>query len=88
MCALREHLRSDKNQSAAFICPQSLSMCPIMEEGEWGARSKKVFDHDENGERIPVIDKKTGQQKVDRRNRKQWKAEIQSLQAEYDSISN
>ena len=27
----------------------------------------------ENGERIPVIDKKTGQQKVDKRNRKQWK---------------
>jgi hypothetical protein len=24
-------------------------------------------------ERIPVIDKKTGQQKVDKRNRKQWK---------------
>ncbi len=34
-----------------------LTMCPIME----------------NGERIPVIDKKTGQQKVDKRNRKQWK---------------
>ncbi len=27
----------------------------------------------ESGERIPVIDKKTGQQKVDKRNRKQWK---------------
>ena len=29
-----------------------------------------------------LIDKKTGQQKVDKR----WKAEIQSLQSEYDSI--
>ena len=50
-----------------------LTMRPIMENGEWGAKSKKVFELDENGERIPVIDKKTGQQKVDKRNRKQWK---------------
>ena len=50
-----------------------LTMRPITENGEWGAKSKKVFDLDENGERIPVIDKKTGQQKVDKRNRKQWK---------------
>jgi len=45
------------------------TMRPIMENGEWGAKSKKVFELDENGERIPVIDKKTGQQKVDKRNR-------------------
>ena len=29
----------------------------------------------ENGERVPLIDKKTGQQKVDKRNRKQWKCQ-------------
>ena len=28
---------------------------------------------DENGERIPLIDRKTGRQKVDKQNRKQWK---------------
>ncbi len=50
-----------------------LTMRPLTENGEWGAKSKKVFNLDENGERIPVIDKKTGQQKVDKRNRKQWK---------------
>ena len=50
-----------------------LTMRPITENGEWGAKQKKVYDLDENGERIPVIDKKTGQQKVDKRNRKQWK---------------
>ena len=50
-----------------------LTMRPLTENGEWGAKSKKVFELDENGERIPVIDKKTGQQKVDKRNRKQWK---------------
>ena len=36
-------------------------------------KQKKVYLKDENGERIPVIDEKTGQQKVDKRNRKQWK---------------
>ena len=50
-----------------------LTMRPLTENGEWGAKQKKIYDLDENGERIPVIDKKTGQQKVDKRNRKQWK---------------
>ena len=50
-----------------------LTMRPLTENGEWGAKQKKVYDLDENGEKIPVIDKKTGQQKVDKRNRKQWK---------------
>lgn len=50
-----------------------LTMRPLNEKGEWGAKQKKVYDLDENGERIPVIDKKTGQQKVDKQNRKQWK---------------
>ena len=50
-----------------------LTMRPITENGEWGAKQKKIYDLDENGEKIPVIDKKTGQQKVDKQNRKQWK---------------
>ena len=50
-----------------------LTIRPFKENGEWGAKQKKVYDLDENGERIPVIDQKTGQQKVDKRNRKQWK---------------
>ncbi len=50
-----------------------LTMRPLTENGEWGAKQKKIYDLDENGERIPVIDKKTGRQKVDKRNRKQWK---------------
>ncbi len=50
-----------------------LTLRPLTENGEWGAKQKKIYDLDENGERIPVIDKKTGQQKVDKRNRKQWK---------------
>jgi hypothetical protein len=51
---------------------------PLTEKGEWGAKQKKVYDLDENGERIPVIDKKTGQQKVDKHNRKQWKCHTDS----------
>lgn len=36
-------------------------------------KQKKVYLKDENGERIPLIDKATGKQKVDKQNRKQWK---------------
>ena len=50
-----------------------LTMRPLTENGEWGAKQKKIYDLDKNGEKIPVIDKKTGQQKVDKQNRKQWK---------------
>ena len=35
-----------------------------------------IHDSENNkGERIPLIDKKTGQQKVDKQNRKQWKCQ-------------
>lgn len=36
-------------------------------------KTKKVYALDAHGERIPLINKKTGKQKVDKRNRKQWK---------------
>ena len=52
-----------------------LTMRPIAENGEWGAKTKRVYVLDENGERVPLIDKKTGQQKVDKQNRKQWKCQ-------------
>ncbi len=52
-----------------------LTMRPLTENGEWGAKTKKVYVLDENGERVPLIDKKTGQQKVDKQNRKQWKCQ-------------
>lgn len=52
-----------------------LTMRPLTEKGEWGAKTKKVYVLDENGERVPLIDKKTGRQKVDKRNRKQWKCQ-------------
>ena len=46
---------------------------PIKENGQWGQKEKKDYAKDENGQRIPIIDPKTGEQKVDSRNRKQWK---------------
>lgn len=46
---------------------------PIDKNGDFVAKSKKVYMLDKNGERIPLIDKTTGKQKVDNRNRKQWK---------------
>ena len=45
----------------------------IKENGEWAPKTKKVYDRDVYGEKIPLIDKKTGLQKVDKQNRKQWK---------------
>ena len=50
-----------------------LTLRPLTEKGEWGAKQKKIYELDENGEKIPVIDKRTGKQKVDKQNRKQWK---------------
>jgi len=63
---------NDKGQRNLYI-HVLLTMRPLTENGEWGAKQKKIYDLDENGERIPVIDKKTGQQKVDKHNRKQCK---------------
>ena len=46
----------------------------IKENGSWAPKSRKVYDLDEQGQKIPQIDKKTGLQKVDKQNRKQWKS--------------
>ncbi|MFU9937106.1 MobA/MobL family protein [Fannyhessea vaginae] len=45
----------------------------INKKGQWSSKRKMEYVLDEKGERIPLIDKKTGKQKVDKRNRKQWK---------------
>ena len=54
-------------------CHILLTMRSLDEEGHWMAKQKKEYLRDENGERIPLINKKTRQQKVDKQNRKQWK---------------
>jgi ATP-dependent exoDNAse (exonuclease V) alpha subunit len=52
-----------------------LTMRPFNEDKTWGLKERKCYVLDGNGERIPLINPKTGTQKVDRRNRKQWKRE-------------
>ena len=52
-------------------CHIMLTMRPLKLNGTWGEKEKKDYAYDEYGERIPLIDKATGQQKVDKRNRKQ-----------------
>ena len=69
-CDLAIHWK-DGNPHAHLL----LTTRPLKENGEWGAKEKKVYKLDENGERIPIIDPKTGEQKVDKRNRKQWERE-------------
>ena len=48
---------------------------PFKENGTWAAKEKKVYALDENGERIPIIDPETGEQKIGARGRKMWKRE-------------
>ena len=45
------------------------------ENGDWDAKKKETYKLDENGEKIPVIDPETGQQKIGTRNRKIWERE-------------
>jgi hypothetical protein len=48
---------------------------PIKENGEWGQKEKKAYKLDENGQKIPQIDPKTGEQKIGARGRKMWERE-------------
>ena len=52
--------------------PHLHCLCTIRgfkEDGTWDAKEKKVYALDENGQRIPEIDPKTGEQKIRTRNR-------------------
>lgn len=54
----------------------------INQKGEWGGKRKMIYETDADGNRVPLLDKKTGQQKVDSHGRKQWKrinAEVNPL---------
>ena len=69
------HKKNSINPHAHIL----LTTRPIEPSGKWGLKEKKGYALDEHGQRIPLIDKSTGLQKVDKRNRKQWKREyIQS----------
>ena len=64
------HTDKDNNNPHAHILVANRAI----ENGEWvKIKTKKEYLLDKNGERVPLIDPKTGEQKVDNRNRKQWK---------------
>ena len=75
MCAqFAIHDSENKNTGQRNLhCHILLTMRSLDEEGHWMAKQKKEYLRDEKGEKIPLIDKKTGRQKVDKQNRKQWK---------------
>ena len=49
------------------------------EDGTWAPNEKRGYALDANGNKIPVIDPKTGKQKIGARNRKIWKRENKKL---------
>ena len=63
---------NDKGQRNLH-CHVMLTLRSLDEQGHWMPKQKKVYLTDDKGERIPLIDKKTGEQKVDKQKRKQWK---------------
>ena len=62
------HDKGDGNPHAHIM----LTMRPIKTNGEWGDKEKKVYALDENGNKIPVIDENTGEQKIGARGRRIW----------------
>ena len=50
-----------------------LTVRAIGENGEWLPKKRMEYVLDKNGNRIPVIDKKTGQQKIEKDGRRKWK---------------
>nr|CDL65653.1 unnamed protein product [uncultured bacterium] len=60
-----------------------LTVRAIGENGEWLPKKRKIYDLDKDGNKIPVIDKKTGIQKKDKEGRKQWKSHTETT-ADWD----
>jgi hypothetical protein len=48
---------------------------PIGKDGKWAAKERKSYKLDAEGKKIPVIDPKTGRQKIGARGRKMWQRE-------------
>lgn len=70
MCAdIAIHDKKNGNPHAHIL----LATRPMKADGTWGAKEKKDYARDVNGNRIPLIDKKTGKQKLGKRNEKLWK---------------
>lgn len=64
-----ERRKGDGNPHAHIM----LTMRGIKPDGSWAAKEKKIYALDEEGNRIPLIDLATGEQKLGKRNEKLWK---------------
>lgn len=72
MCAdFSIHDKGDGNPHTHIM----LTTRPIKENGEWGQKEKKAYKLDQNGQKIPQIDPKTGKQKIGAKGRKMWERE-------------
>ena len=63
------HDKTDGNPHAHIM----LTMRGIKPDGTWAQKEKKIYALDEDGNRIPLIDPATGEQKLGKRNEKLWK---------------
>lgn len=64
------HDKNDGNPHVHILT----TMRGIADNGKWMSKQKKIYSLDDGGNRIPIIDKKTGQQKISN-GRRQWKRE-------------
>lgn len=69
-CTYAIHTDKRDNNPHAHILVANRRIDP--KTGKWAAKRRTEYALDENGERIPVIDPETGQQKIGARNRKVW----------------
>lgn len=72
ICQINIHDKGDGNPHAHIL----VSARPLDKNGKWAEiKSKRIYKLDAQGNKIPVIDKKTGQQKIGARGRKMWQRE-------------
>lgn len=63
------HDKGDGNPHAHIM----LTMRGMKPDGSWAQKEKKTYALDEDGNRIPLLDPVTGEQKLGKRNEKLWK---------------
>ena len=71
-CQISIHDKGDGNPHAHVL----VSARPFNKNGQWAdVKAKRVYKLDAQGNKIPVIDQKTGKQKIGTRGRKMWHRE-------------
>ena len=71
-CQISIHDKGDGNPHAHIL----VSARPLDKNGKWqDVKSKRVYKLDAQGNKIPIIDPKTGKQKIGARGRKMWQRE-------------